>query len=72
VQREDSLDAFIRDDSTDRDGSVDAPSLLGNEDTLVDLDTFLVTFDDSNMHIDRVANAEIGKLFSGLQLILGD
>jgi len=72
VERKDALDAFVRDDAPDGDHLVDAATLLSDEDALIDLDALLVAFDDAHVHVDRVADGEVGNLSFGLELIGDD
>jgi len=70
VQWEDALDAFVGDDAADGDRAIDATTLGGKQDALENLHAFLVTFDDSIMHVNRVTDAK-GWDFCGRLQVLG-
>jgi len=59
IQREDTLDAFIVDDSADGEHLIYAAAFAGNDGAGEDLNTLLVAFDDSAMNINRIAYLEM-------------
>lgn len=61
MQREDSLDAFVGHNAANGDRAIHATPLLGNEYALVHLNAFLVTLNDADMNVERVADAEFWK-----------
>ncbi len=70
VQRKLSLDAFAADDPPHHEHLARARAAAGDHHAVEDLNAFLLTFENSGVHVDRVANLEVGNL--GLQAALFD
>src|SRR5436305_9852800 len=65
VQRELSLDAFARDDPTDGEHLAAAAARATDDGATEDLNSLILAFENSRMHIDGVANRDFWRL--GLQ-----
>jgi hypothetical protein len=59
MQREDSFDAFVVDDSPDREALVNAPPFAGNDRPGEDLGSLLVALFDQAVHVYDVADLEV-------------
>jgi len=60
VQREDSFDAFVIDDSPDRETLVDAPAFACDYRAREYLRTLLVAFFDAAVNVHYIAHLEVG------------
>ena len=60
MERENSLDAFVVHDAADGEGLVDPPALAHDDGAGEDLDAFFFAFDDPGVHVDGVADIELG------------
>jgi len=60
MQREDSLDALVVDDSPDREALVDAPAFAGDYRAREYLRALLVAFFDAAVNVHYIAHLEVG------------
>jgi hypothetical protein len=64
MDREDSLDSDTIGDLSDGEGLANARTLASDDDSLEDLDTALVAFDDSNVDFQLISGAECRYILS--------
>jgi hypothetical protein len=64
VHRENSLYTFTGYDATNGEVFTGSAAATGNHNTSKNLDAFLVTFLDTGMHVDGIADFELKRLFT--------
>src|ERR1700704_1201391 len=60
MQGKHSLHSFSVRDSPNREGSVQSDTATSNNDTAKKLNSFLIAFDNSSMHLHRIAHSKRG------------
>ena len=69
MKRENSLDPFAGNDAADSESCAASAALAGNHRSREHLNPLLVSFDDSNVNVDGVADVELGDFRPQLLLL---